>query len=236
VNARTTNSYIATATYLFSADTTLSDGTILNRGTQLSKPVNVDGYYQVNAMYSYGIPIDWIKCNLNFNTGLTFARTPAVTNDVVNYSQAYAWSDGVVLASNINQDIDFTLMYNGTFTSAKNSTQTSLNSHYFQHHADARTSVNIWNGIIVRNDVSQQLYDAEGTSEDRNYLLWNFSIAKKLLKNQSLEIALTAYDLLHQNQSIAHTVTSMYIEDTQSKMLTNYLMLTVTYTMRTGTL
>jgi hypothetical protein len=236
VNVRRTDSYIATATYLFSTDTTLSDGTVLNRGTQLSKPVNVDGYYQVNAMYSYGIPIDWIKCNLNLNTGLTYSRMPAVTNDVVNYSHAYGWSDGIVVSSNISQGIDFTLMYNCTFTSAKNSTQPSLNNHYFQHHADARTCVNIWNGIIVRNDVSQQLYDAEGISQDRNYLLWNLSIAKKLLKNQSLEIALTAYDLLHQNQSIAHTVTSAYIEDTQSKMLMDYLMLTVTYTMRTGTL
>jgi len=88
----------------------------------------------------------------------------------------------------------------------------------------------------LRNDITHQLYDAEGTSQDQHYILWKFGIAKKLLENQSLEIALNAYDVLHQNKSLSHIVTSTYIEDTQSKMLTNYVMLTVTYTMRPGAL
>jgi hypothetical protein len=236
LNARTTNQYIASSTYLFANDTTLSDGTTLNKGTQLTKPVNVDGYRSVNTMFSYGIPLDRIKCNFNINTGLSFVRTPAVTNDIVNYSQAYSLNQGIVLASNINEDIDFTLMYNYSLSYSKNTEESSLNTHYYQHNANFRTNINVWNGIILRNDITHQLYDAEGTSQDQHYILWNFGIAKKLLENQSLEIALNAYDVLHQNKSLSHIVTSTYIEDTQSKMLTNYVMLTVTYTMRPGAL
>jgi hypothetical protein len=236
LNARTTNQYIASSTYLFANDTTLSDGTTLNKGTQLTKPINVDGYRSVNTMFSYGIPLDRIKCNFNINTGLSFVRTPAVTNDIVNYSQAYSLNQGIVLASNINEDIDFTLMYNYSLSYSKNTEESSLNTHYYQHNANFRTNINVWNGIILRNDITHQLYDAEGTSQDQHYILWNFGIAKKLLENQSLEIALNAYDVLHQNKSLSHIVTSTYIEDTQSKMLTNYVMLTVTYTMRPGAL
>jgi hypothetical protein len=235
-NARTTNRYIASSTYLFSNDTTLSDGTTLNKGTQLTKPVNVDGYRSVNTMFSYGIPLDWIKCNFNINTGLSYTRTPAVTNDIVNSSQAYSLNQGVVLASNISEDVDFTLIYNYSLSYSKNTEESSLNTHYYQHNANFRTNINVWNGIIMRSDLTHQLYDAEGTSNDQHYILWNLGIAKKLLKNQSLEIALNAYDVLHQNNSLSHTVTSTYIEDTQSKMLTNYVMLTVTYTIRPGTL
>jgi hypothetical protein len=235
LNVRTTNHYIASSTYLFSHDTTLSNGTILNKGTQLTMPVNVNGHYNVNSMCSYGIPLDWIQCNFNINTGLSYARMPAVTNTVLNYSQAYGLNQGVVLASNINEDIDFTLMYNYTLTYSRNTEESSLNTHYYQHNANLRTNINVWNGIIMRSDLTRQLYDAEGTSEDQHYILWNLGIAKKLLKNQSLEIALNAFDVLHQNSSISHTVTSAYIEDTRSKILTNYVMLTVTYTIRPGT-
>jgi len=236
LNARTTNHYIASSTYLFFNDTTLSDGTTLNKGTQLTKPINADGYRNVNTMFSYGIPIDWIRCNFNINTGLSYTRTPAMTNDIVNYSQAYSLNQGVVLASNINEDVDFTFMYNYSLSYSKNTQESSLNTHYYQHNANFRTNINVWNGIIVRNDITHQLYDADGTSQDQHYILWNFGIAKKLLKNQCLEIALNAYDVLHQNSSISHIETSAYIEDTQSKMLTNYVMLMVTYTIRPGTL
>jgi hypothetical protein len=236
LNVRTTNRYIASSTYLFSNDTTLSYGTTLNKGTQLTKPVNVDGYRNVNTMFSYGIPLDWIRCNFNINTGLSYTRTPAVSNDIVDYSQMYSLNQGVVLASNISEDIDFTLMYNYSLSYSKNNEESSLNAHYYQHNVNFRTNINVWNGFFMRSDLTHQLYDAEGTSNDQHYILWNFGIARKLLKNQSLEIALNAYDVLHQNKSLSHIVTSTYIEDSQSKMLTNYVMLTVTYTIRPGTL
>jgi hypothetical protein len=236
LNARTTNHYIASSTYLFFNDTTLSNGTTLNKGTQLTKPINADGYRNLNTMFSYGVPIDWIRCNFNINTGLSYTRTPALTNDIVNYLQAYSLNQGVVLASNINEDIDFTLTYNYSLSYSKNTEESSLNTHYYQHNANFRTNIDVWNGIIVRNDLTHQLYDAEGTSQDQHYILWNIGIAKKLLKNQCLEIALNAYDVLHQNNSLSHTVTSTYIEDTKSKMLTSYVMLTLTYTIRSGNL
>jgi len=234
LNARTIRHYIASSTYLFSHDTTLSNDISLSRGTQMIKPINIDGYYNINTMCFYGISIDWIRCNFNLNVGLSYTRTPAATNDVVNYSQAYGLNQGIVLASNINEDIDFTLIYSHTLTYSKNSKESNLNSRYYQQNANFRMNVNIWNGIIVRTDLTHQLYNTEGTLQDRHYLLWNLGVAKKFLKNQSLEIALSAYDILHQNQSISHEVTSTYIEDKQSKMLTNYVMLTITYTIRSN--
>jgi hypothetical protein len=234
LNTRATNHYIASSTYLFSHDTTLSTGTVLNKGTQLTMPANIDGYYNVNSMCSYGVPLDWMKCNFNINTGLSYERIPALTNAVLNHAQAYGLHQGIVLSSNMTTDIDFTLMYNYSLTYSRNTEASSMNTYYYQHNAGFRLDIQIWNGIIVRSDFTHQLYDAEGTSQDQHYILWNLGLAKKLLKNQSLEIAINAYDLLHQNSSISHTVTSFYIEDTQSKMLTNYIMLTLTYTMRPG--
>ncbi len=107
---------------------------------------------------------------------------------------------------------------------------------YAQESSVTGCVVDSMSNVPLRNDITYQLYDAEGTSQDQHYILWNFGIAKKLLKNQSLEIALNAYDVLRQNNLLSHTVTSTYIEDKQSKMLTSYVMLTLTYTMRPGNL
>jgi hypothetical protein len=46
------------------------------------------------------------------------------------------------------------------------------------------------------------------------------------------ELKLSVFDLLKQNQSITRTVESNYIEDTRSRVLTQYFMLTFTYSLK----
>jgi hypothetical protein len=43
---------------------------------------------------------------------------------------------------------------------------------------------------------------------------------------------LSVFDLLKQNQSIVRTVTGAYIEDSQSKVLQQYFMLTFSYSLK----
>jgi hypothetical protein len=52
------------------------------------------------------------------------------------------------------------------------------------------------------------------------------------LKNDRGELKLTAFDILKQNQSIARTVNDLYVEDSITEVLQQYVMLTFTYTLR----
>jgi len=67
---------------------------------------------------------------------------------------------------------------------------------------------------------------------NQSYWLWNAAIGKKFLKNKTGELKLSVFDLLKQNQSIVRTVQENYVEDSQTKVLQQYFMLTFTYSLK----
>src|SRR6185369_4907286 len=202
-----TNDYIGTATWLFDVDTTLPNGTFLSRGTQLTQNINLNGYQSLNSFFGYGFPIGLIKSNLNLNGGLSYTQTPGELNGVVNSSRSWSISQGVVLGSNIGQDVDFTASYNSTVSFIRNDVNDQLNTTSYRHTAGAKLSLDVWNGLILRNELNHQMYSGYGSSADQQFLLYNAGIAKKLLADQSLEIALNGYDLFSQNNKVIRNVT-----------------------------
>ena len=232
VSGSITNNYITSATFIFPNDTTLPGNLVLKQGVQLSEPVNIDGYRVLNSFLAYGLPIGFFRSNLNLNAGLTYTRAPGIINGGLNTASTYGVSQGVVVGSNISQDVDFTLSYNYSLNYARNTLQPQLNNNYCQHTAQFKFNFIVWEGIVLRNDMSHQLYAGYGSAFNQSYILWNAGLGKKFLKDQSLEVALSAFDLLNQNSKIIRNVTSAYIEDVQPQVITGYLLLTVTYTMR----
>jgi hypothetical protein len=85
---------------------------------------------------------------------------------------------------------------------------------------------------VANTNLSHTLYTGLSQSFNQSYLFWNASLAYKFLKNKSLEIKASVFDMLGQNTSINRTVTETYIEDSQTKVLSRYYMLTLTYTLR----
>ncbi len=232
VSGTVSRDYIANATYLFPTDTTLRSGIPLAKGTQFTQPVNLNGYQNFNTLLTDGFPVEFIRTNINVNAGLMYSRTPSYTNDLLNFARTYAFSQGVVFASNVSPDVDFTLSYNAAENVVRNSTQPQLDTRYFQHTANAKLNFIVWNGIVLRNDLTQQLYLSPAGSYNQHYVLWNAGLGKKFLQNQSLEVALSAFDLLNQNAKVTRNVTPSYVEDVRPQVLTRYFMLTATYTFR----
>src|SRR5690606_36902005 len=94
--------YISNATWTATQDSVLSQTVTLKRGSQLSKPVNLDGYFSARSFFTFGMPLKFIKSNLNFNAGLSYAKQPGLVDDIKNISNSYNYNLGAVLASNIN--------------------------------------------------------------------------------------------------------------------------------------
>ena len=88
-------------------------------------------------------------------------------------------------------------------------------------------------GWFFQNDFNSQVYDGLSEGFDQNYILWNMSVGKKVLKGQKGEIKLSVFDLLKQNQSITRNIADgQYIQDVQNEVLRQYFMLYFTYNLR----
>ena len=194
--------------------------------------MNLDGYWSARSFFTLGLPIKLIKSNLNLNAGISYSRIPGLIDNVENLSNSYNYNLGAVIASNINEFVDFTFSYNANFNVVRNTIQPELNNNYFTHTLGFQTNLLTKNGWVFQSDLNNQTYRGLTAGFNQNYWLWNLAVGKKFLKEQKGELKLSVFDLLKQNQAINREVTELYIEDVQNDVLRQYFMLTFTYKLK----
>lgn len=223
------DNYIASSSYFTRKDSALSSGFVVPAGVNLIKPINLDGYWGVRSFLTYGAPVKAIKSNINLNAGVSYSKLPGSTNYNQTIIDNYAYSLGAVVASNINQYVDFNVSYNSNF----NVISQQPENNYYTQTFGLQFNLLTKKGQFLQNELNNQFYNYKSTSvPDQNFWLWNVSIGQKFLKNQAGELKLSVFDLLKQNKSITRTVTETYVEDVQSVALRQYFMLTFTYKLK----
>ena len=227
-----TQNYIGTSTFIAQSDTQIFPGLFLNRGAQFTRPVNMNGQGGLRSFINYGLPLNFIKCNLNVNAGITYSRTPGMINGQINYANSASPSMGIVVSSNISEKLDFTLSSNTAYTTVNNSLQTSLNSVFTNQNSRFRIQAQPWKGLVLQTELNHQLFKGLSGGLNNNFLLWNAGIGYKFLKKRAAELRLTAFDMLKQNNSLNRNITETYYEDVQTNVLQRYYMLTFTYNLR----
>lgn len=231
-SANYTQNAIANSTFIARQDTLLNELVLLRAGSQLTRPVNINGTLSVNSFFTYGMPVKPLKSNINFNAGLSYLRTPGLVNNALNLSNTYGINGGLVLSSNINDKIDFTIGYNGNYNIVKNTLQTAANNNYFTHNANAKFNWQFWKGFVFNTSIQNTLYAGISNGFNQNIFLWNAAFGYKFLKDESLDVRFSVNDILNQNSGISRTVTETYVEDSKNQVLQRYVLLTVTYTLK----
>lgn len=225
--------YIGNSIFLAQKDTLINNSVLLAAGGQLTKPVNLDGYWNVNAFMNYGFQVPLIASNLNFNLGGSYSKTPSLINDLTNNSNAYNFNCGFMLGSNISENVDFMIGSRANFNITHNTIQTSSDNNYNVYMNNINLKWIIWEGFFIQAEASNQFYTGlVDEDEDNNFTLLNFAFGKKFLANNAGELKLTVFDALNQNKSIQTNVTDYYVEYTKNQVLQQYVLLTFTYNLR----
>ncbi len=223
---------ITNANYIAISDTTLFNHIELQRGAQFRLPVNINGTWNTRAYVSYGIPLKKMKSNFNINAGANYGNTPSLINDTRNNSKATSVNAGLSLNSNISEKIDFSVSYTFAFSDVNNTNQPKANNQYFTQNIMAKVNYMPFDRLVLNTNFSARFYKGLTQEFNQSILLWNAGIGYKLLKNKALELRISAFDILNNNNSIVRNTTEMYIEDVQSLVINRYFMLTATYTLR----
>ncbi|MFC5269527.1 outer membrane beta-barrel protein [Adhaeribacter terreus] len=232
VSGEVAQNYIANSSVISRSANTLPGGIDFGPGKQLSRPENFDGFYRIRSFVNYGIPVTFLKSNLNVNASAIFTRDPSRIDGLLNFAKTQAYSAGIVLSSNISENLDFTISTNPSYNLVENTSQSKSNNNYFNQNSGLRLNWIIWKGLFLQTDLTHQFYNGLAQGIDQNYLLWNAAVGKKLFKNNQGEIKLTGFDLLSQNNSIQRNITGAYIEDVETNVLQRYFMVVFTYNIR----
>lgn len=236
--AQKASNYITNATYIVQGVDSIIGKNRLLQNDQLSKPVNVDGYYNLRSFVTFAVPLKFIKSNLNMNGGFNYSHIPGIFNQQDIKSNSYTYSLGTVIGSNVSQYVDFTISYSANYNTVVAESPNTFTGkvqkstqNFFSHTGSLQLNLLSKKGWFFQNDLNNQL-QSQNTTEQ--YWLWNMSVGKKFLKDRKGELKLTAFDVLKQNVSFSRSVSddgnSIYTQ--RSQVLTQYFLLTFTYNLR----
>ncbi|RCR70886.1 outer membrane beta-barrel protein [Larkinella punicea] len=220
LNATQTNNKIVNAT------------TFTNQGAQTTQPVNTNGYYNVMAFLAIGRRIQPLKANVNLTSNINFNRGVSLVNSQTNRSQNWTFSQGARINSNFDEKLEFGLSGNISYQTALYSLQTNQNTEYFNKSLSGDLYYQLPFRLVVTTDVTYNNYSGKSAGSVQNFALWNVALTRQFFKNRQGELKLQVYDLLNQNRSISRNVTETYTEETNSRVLNRYFMLSFTYNLR----
>ncbi|WP_430406350.1 outer membrane beta-barrel protein [Fluviicola sp.] len=224
--------YISNGTIIATSDTVVNGNVALQRGAQFRQPVNLDGSWNARTTVSYGFALTKLKLNMNLYLGGAYTVAPGLINNVVNKAKTANANGGLTVSSNISENIDFTVGYTLNFNNVVNTSQNVSQNQYFLHNINARFNWIIKERLVINSTYSVNAYAGLGSGYNQTIMLWNGGIGYKLLKKKQLELRVSVFDILNNNNSITRNVTESYIEDVKSNVLNRYYMFTVTYNLR----
>ena len=166
--------------------------------------------------------------------GVSWTRTPSKVNNELNYTSNIGYDAMVSLGSNISENIDFTLQWNGAYNDARQSLAMRGNNknQYFSHTASGTLKWVFWKGFTLTAAVNYNQYIGFTNDYNEDYLLCNVYLGKKLFKNRQGEVLIGVNDLLNQNTAFARTVGSGYTQNAWNSVVGRYFTVQFNYNLR----
>lgn len=226
------NDYVGNSSFTAPADTVIASGVTLKRGSQFSYSKNFDKSNNLRAMVSGGLPVSFLMSNISLSLGLGYQIIPSEYQFITSDSKILSFNQGITIASNISEDIDFKLTYSPSYYVSKNEVLPQSDDEYWVHSGAANLFLNVFDLFFIRTDYA--IYKTSGIANggDMTYSLWNAGIGVKFFKDNSAELRLDVFDILDQNKSFIRTATDIYIENKTTQVLKQYFMLTFTYNLK----
>ena len=187
VGATIQQDYVADSTFVAKEDIVLSPTVTLNKGSQFTRPVNLDGYYSLQSMVTYGFPVDFIRSNINFSLSANYANVPTIFDGVESRTRELNLIPKLIIGSNISKNLDFTASYSAGINKVFSSLDSAAGSDYVTHTAAAKLGWTFFWGLTFRSTFNYIGYTGLDTGTE-DYFLWNLSLGKKFLKNNAAEI------------------------------------------------
>lgn len=194
-------------------------------------------YTNVNGDYSVNIGTNWSKDfkldslqTLKFRIGLSANMSQQINfNNDVQYAAnsnrlfprvetTYAWKDLFEIRPN----------YRLSFTNTSYDLANLDDRTFLSHSVGIRTATFFPRKLEWRNDISFRYNPDVSPGFQKSAWFWNATVAYSVLKDKGT-VTLKVYDLLNQNTNAQRTTTDNYIEDSQSTVLEQYVMLSFSW-------
>ena len=237
--------YISSSTWYTGGDD-IPVGDKIYNPQRVTSYENMDGYWYLRTHLSLGVPLSFIKCNLNIMAGVNYSVVPSAVyssyDDMLehiyttNHANNIGYDAQVTLGSNISENIDFTFSWNGTFNQAWNTAAKTngknLKNNYFNHTASGSLKWVFWKGFTLTASCAYVQYIGFTTKYDESYVLCNLYLGKKVFKNRLGEVQIGVNDVANQNTAFVRNTGSGYTQNLRNSVIGRYFSVQFVYNLR----
>ncbi len=205
-----------------------------NTGIQRTMPINQNGMWNSNANILYSTPIDKKKrFQVSTNTNASFRNQIGYMSfgesaETKNIAQTLSISE------NLSVSYRRSWLYLQTrgvvrYSTTHNSLEEKKNQEDINYSASLDAQVTFPRDWVFNSNLQYSGQTGLSTGYNRNQTLWNINVNKRFMKNKQATVSLKWTDLLQQRMSISRNVTSNYIEDSESNVMTGYFLVSFSY-------
>ena len=207
-------------------------------GVQTTKPMNIDGDWNINGALMYNAAIDTMGvwnfnsfANVRYNNNVNYVNLKMSSDEAdieKNYTRSTSLGENLGFSYR-NSWLEVELNGNVNYTINKNKLQPNQdrNTWDFQYGTDI-TATAPWGTAF---STSAHMSSRRGYSADANTneFIWNMQFSQSFLKGKPLTVSLQFYDVLNNKSSFTNTVTASGYTDSWSNGINSYAMLHVIY-------
>ncbi len=198
-------------------------------GIKTTRPVNVNGVYNINGNISYSMPVRFLKANVEFSSRIGYSKGKQYINRAQNDIKALTFGPELRLDINPHNKLNISLGVSLNYNNTKYSLQYAMEAKYLEQEYSSSLNWEMPKRFFFSTDFSNTIYTQKTTGFNSNVSLWNASISKQVLKFNRGEIKFSAKDILNQNIGINRSSNQNYFEQSSVKTLRRFFMLSFTY-------
>jgi hypothetical protein len=204
-------------------------------GVKRTKPVNVNGVYNLNSSISYSMPVRFLKGSVEISSNTGLFKTRQFINTAGNDIRTLSVGPDLRLDMSPTDKLNITIGTGFNYNKTKYSLQSALNTNYLSQEYNASIDWQMPKQFFFSTDFTYTINSQRAAGFNTKVPLWNASISKQVLKYNRGELKFAARDLLNRNIGISRNTNNNYIEDSRVKTLRQFFLLSFTYSLsKTG--
>lgn len=205
--------------------------TIDSVGVKTTRPVNVDGTYDISGSVHLGLPIRFLKGSVHFSTNGSYTKNKSFINSAANSINTLNISPEVRFEISATDKLDISLMAGINYYKTQYGLQASLNTEYLNHTYGTEINWQLPKSFYFNTEFTYTINNQLASGFNAKVPLWNAFVSKQFLRYNRGEIKLSAFDLLKQNIGVSRSTSQNYIEDKRVKNLQRFFLISFTYSL-----
>jgi hypothetical protein len=211
------------------------DSVIAQTGIRYTRPVNVNGVYNLFSNLSYSMPVRFLKGNMEISARTSYFKSKQFLNQLENSIRMLSFGPELRLDVNPSDklNLSFGASLNQNFT--RYSLDPAFNTNYTTQEYSTSFDWQLPKQFFLSSEFTYTINNQLSAGFNRQVPIWNASLSRQFLRYNRGELKISAYDLLNRNIGISRNTNQNYIEDSRVNTLRRYFMVTFTYSLsKTG--